>query len=252
MAPPRIAMTAPLRTPRLYSDQPLALGQLVALGAAATRHAQVLRLQPGDALALFDGRGGEWLARVATMGRREVSVEPVEHLDIEREARLAVTVALVMPAGERMDFVVEKAVELGACAIQPLHGERSVLRLSGERTARRVAHWQALAIAACEQCGRNRVPAVRPVSELLPWLASLGPAAEGQARWLLHPQGAPADAATARGPSHAVVLSGPEGGLAPAEIDAAQGAGFEPLSLGPRVLRADTAPIAALDRLVGA
>jgi 16S rRNA (uracil1498-N3)-methyltransferase len=227
--------------PRLFVPGPIAAG-VVALGEAATRHAQVLRLQPGDALRLFDGRGGEWRARLHAMGKREASAEAIEHDAAERELPVAVTLALAMPAGDRMDFVVEKATELGAAAIQPLTSERSVLRLAGERADKRRAHWRSIAIAACEQCGRNRVPEIGAPRALGEWLAALPPSA-GTRCLLAWRDAAPWTSAT-EGP--VLVLSGPEGGFTDAEEDAARARGFVPTSLGARVLRADTAPLAAL------
>jgi 16S rRNA (uracil1498-N3)-methyltransferase len=227
--------------PRLFVPGPLAPG-VCALGDAAARHAQVLRLQPGDALILFDGRGGEWRARLHVMGRREASAQVIEHDAVERELPLAVTLALVMPAADRMDFVVEKATELGAAAIQPLTSERSVLRLAGERAEKRRAHWQAIAVAACEQCGRNRVPEVGAPRTLGEWLVSLPP--PSGTRRLLAWRDASPWSGTVDAPL--LVLSGPEGGFTDAEEIAARARGFVPTTLGPRVLRADTAPLAAL------
>ena len=236
-------------SPRLYCATPLQAAPGLVLPDAAARHAHVLRLQPGAAATLFDGRGGEWSARIASMGRREVTVDVLAHDGIERELPLAVTIALAMPAGERMDFVVEKATELGAAAIQPLLAERSVLRLAGERAAKRVAHWQAIAVAACEQCGRNRVPVVQPVQGLRDWLAGLG-APGRERRWLLGWAEAKPFASMLdvdRAPT--LVLSGPEGGLSDDEEAAARLRAFVPVTLGARVLRADTAPLAALAAL---
>ncbi len=233
--------------PRLYVDRALAAGAVVDLPPAAARHVQVLRLQPGDAVTLFDGRGGEWAARIERIGRRDVLAAVGAHDAVEREAAVAVTLALGMPANDRMDDVVEKGTELGAAALQPLVCERSVLRPEGERAERRRAHWQAVAAAACEQCGRNRVPAVAPVRALREWLASLPPPA-GEARLLLS-LAPDAGALPALAGGAALVLGGPEGGLAPGEEAAARAAGFAAVSLGPRVLRADTAPLAALAAL---
>jgi len=232
---------------RLHVDHPLREGAEFALPPGPARHAQVRRVQPGDALVLFDGRGGEWPARVLAMGRTEVRVQVGAPRAVDRELPLAVTLALGMPANDRMDDLIEKATELGAARLQPLVCERSVLRLAGERAEKKRAHWQAVAVAACEQCGRTRLPEVAPVRALADWLAALpAPAADSQ-RLLLsltdaQPWPAPA------GPE-LTLLSGPEGGLAPAEEAAARAAGFVPVSLGPRVLRADTAPLAALARL---
>jgi 16S rRNA (uracil1498-N3)-methyltransferase len=167
-------------------------------------------------------------------------------VDVDREAQRQVHLAVGMPANERMDWLVEKAAELGAAGIQPLLAERSVLRLTGERAVRKRAHWQAIAIAACEQCGRNRVPQVQEVMSFAEWL----PRARTGERWMLSVAADaspwPADAG-AGGPL--TLLSGPEGGWSAAEEAAARAAGFTPRSLGPRVLRAETAPLAALSRL---
>ncbi len=230
---------------RLYLDQPLQADSLMDLPAGAARHVQVLRLQPGDALTLFNGRGGEWQARVHQMGRSQVSVQVLAHDPIERELAQPVTLAVGMPANERMDALVEKATELGVAALQPLVCERSVLRLSGERAERRQAHWQAVAIAACEQSGRTRVPTVAPIRTLAEWLATQ-PVTPGAAACVLDPR-APVAPLQAERP--VIFLSGPEGGLSEAEVRQAEAAGFRPLGLGPRILRADTAPLAVLAAL---
>lgn len=232
--------------PRLHVDAPLAAGDALTLPPGASRHVQVLRLQPGDAVTLFDGRGGQWQAELGDIGRKAVQARLLVHEAIERELPTPVTLALGMPANERMDALVEKATELGAAAIVPLLCERSVLRLTGERAERRRDHWQAVAIAACEQSGRNRVPTIHPPQPLRDWLAS----APGEALRLVlsladgtQPLRARL-AGAAGGP--VCLLSGPEGGLSPAELHSAAAAGFLPTTLGARVLRADTAPLAAL------
>lgn len=232
--------------PRLYIDQAIHRDDRFALPAAAARHVQVLRLQPGDAVTLFNGQGGEWAAMVAGMGRRDVDVQVIEHIAAERELSLRVTLALGMPANDRMDDLVEKATELGVAAIQPLLCERSVLRLSGERADKRIAHWQGVAIAACEQSGRTRVPQIAAVSNLTVWLQSLGPV-QTETRLLLSLRRIqPLSAPTA---GNVLCLSGPEGGFTEAEEAAALAHGFTPISLGARVLRADTAPLALLATL---
>ncbi len=227
---------------RLYVDPPLAPGQALDLPPGPARHAQVRRVQPGDELLLFDGQGGEWQARVLAMGRQSVQVQVLAHDAVDRELPLAVTLAVGMPANERMDWLVEKATELGVAALQPLLRERSVLRLDGERAERKREHWQAQAVAAAEQCGRTRVPVVLPVRRLPDWLP---PSTLPATRWLLSPLAAQPLGRPASG-HPVVVLSGPEGGLSPAEDEAARGAGFTAVQLGPRVLRAETAPLAAL------
>jgi len=242
---------------------------VVTLPGAAARHVQVLRLQPGDALLLFNGSdGADWPAEVVRIGRREVEVRLGAPRPVERELACEVTIALGVPANDRMDALVEKAGELGATAIQPLVCERSVVRLAGERAEAKRAHWQAVATAASEQCGRARVTDVRPVASLAAWLQSLASApTERRVVLSLAPEALAPQRAFAEGvePSHGsqsaaqsgrvrddpsraavVVLSGPEGGLAPAEEAIARARGFVPVSLGPRILRADAAPLALL------
>jgi 16S rRNA (uracil1498-N3)-methyltransferase len=233
---------------RLYVDAALQHDAEIDLPAAAARHVQVRRLQPGDRLRLFDGRGGEWSATVLHMGRSQVRVR-VESFDpVERELVLPVTVALGMPANERMDLLVEKATELGVHAIQPLLCERSVLRLAGDRALRKRAHWQGIAAAAAEQCGRNRVPEVAAVQTLDAFLAQLpGPGPGPGLRLLLSPgEGVAALHRVAAGAQALLTLSGPEGGLTGAEENAALARGFVRARLGERVLRAETAPLAVL------
>ena len=233
-------------TPRFHIDLPLHAGAELPLPAGAARHVQVLRLQPGAALTLFNGAGGEWDACVVKMGRSEVTVQIGAVHAVEREMETHVTLALGMPANERMDALVEKATELGVAALQPLHCERSVLRLAGDRAARKIAHWQGVAVAACEQSGRTHVPVIAPVRSLLEWLDTL-PSADDAARVVLSLRSTqPLRVASAAG---VLCLSGPEGGLTDAEEQAALARGFEAVSLGTRVLRADTAPLALLAHL---
>jgi 16S rRNA (uracil1498-N3)-methyltransferase len=228
---------------RFHVDPPLREGAELSLPAGAARHVQVLRLQPQAEITLFDGTGGEWAATILRMGRSEVVARIGTHRAVERELAFGVTLALGMPANERMDTLIEKATELGVTTVQPLHCDRSVLRLSGERALKKIAHWRGVAQAACEQSGRTRVPTIAPVLSLNEWLASR---VQGDAalRLLLSPRSAQP---LARGGAGAVVcLSGPEGGLTDAEEQAARDRGFTPVSLGARVLRADTAPLAVL------
>jgi 16S rRNA (uracil1498-N3)-methyltransferase len=233
--------------PRFFVDTPLAAPGEITLPPGAARHVQVLRLQPGDALALFDGSGPEWRAEVTAMGRSEVRVNLIAAEQPQRELARAVTLAVVMPANDRMDFLVEKATELGAAALQPLVSERSVLRLSGERADKKRAHWQGVAVAAAEQSGRTVPMRIEPVLPLSAWLSALPAAADDEWRGLLSPRAAqPLQAFAAR---RALFLSGPEGGLSDAEEDAARARGFLGVTLGPRILRADTAPLAVLSWL---
>ena len=244
-------------TIRLHIDRTLVEHDEFPLPEGAARHAQVRRVQPGDELHLFDGRGHEHAAQVLEMGRKAVVVRLGPACAALAELPQPVTLALGMPANERMDTLVEKATELGVHAIQPLECERSVLRLSGERALRKREHWQAVAVAASEQCGRAWVPQVEPVRSLTQWLQGLdgleAPQDVGAAlgRWLLSfgAQALPPGAWLRKmktPPADLQVLSGPEGGLSPAEEEAARAAGFCAVTLGPRVLRADTAPLALL------
>jgi 16S rRNA (uracil1498-N3)-methyltransferase len=236
--------------PRIYLDCPLQPDASVTLPPSQARHTQVLRLQPGVELLLFNGAGGEWLARVTRMGRSETEVHVVAHVAVDRELQRAITLAVGMPANERMDTLVEKATELGAAAIQPLLCERSVLRLDAGRAAKRRQHWQGIAIAAAEQSGRTRVPQIAPVQRLGDWLSAQADDASGSAprRYVLSPRHADSGGLAALRCNQAALLflSGPEGGLTSDEEALARRGGFVALSLGPRVLRADTAPLAVL------
>ena len=274
--------------PRFYCPLALQVGSDIDLPAGAARHVQVLRLQPGDGITLFHGGledvgvdatalAGEFDATIVHMGRAAVRVRVQRRHAVEREAARAVHLAVAIMANERMDWLVEKATELGAASLTPLLAERSVLRLAGERADKKRAHWQAIAVAACEQCGRNRVPRVHPVQSLTDWLRAQGagqasvpsaapsagpsdtaPSAAAQRLLLsLHSHSIPLRAAAAIGtaegkdgkdgsaaPAH--LLSGPEGGLSSAEEALALQQGWTPVTLGPRTLRAETAPLAAL------
>jgi len=226
---------------------PLATGQSLSLPPGAARHAQVLRLQPGAVITLFNGEGGEFEATVTRMGRSDVDAEVGVHHAIEREAPRAIHLLAGITANERMDWLVEKATELGAISITPLLAERSVLKLKGERADKKLAHWQGVAVAAAEQCGRNRVPVIHAAVSLSDWLAR--PTADGLRCVLSLAAGTRSLAAAAAGAEPLVVLSGPEGGLSPAEESLALSSGFVPVTLGSRVLRAETAPLAVLASL---
>ncbi len=228
--------------PRLHCRQTIS-GRSHSLAPAQAHHAlRVLRLRAGDEVVLFDGSGGEWPGRLREEGRG-LQVELGAWRAVEREAALALTLAQALPGGDKMDWVVQKAVELGVATIQPLEASRSVVRLSGERVEKRHAHWQQVAIAACEQCGRNRVPALSPLLPLAGFLAQ--PAAPGELRLLLAP-GEGARLGALPRPIALTLLVGPEGGFSEAEREMARVAGFQSLTLGPRVLRTETAGLAAV------
>jgi 16S rRNA (uracil1498-N3)-methyltransferase len=249
--------------PRFYCPSALDTGAELSLPAGTARHVQVLRLQPNDEITLFNGQGGEFKAVVMHMGRSEVSVRVGEHQAIERELNIYVHLWSGITANERMDWLLEKATELGAATLLPITAERSVLKLKGERADKKLAHWQAIAVASSEQCGRNRVLQVGQARTLEQALEQLsGAQAPSQAaRWvlslspgtrLLHEMIQTIRSThdhDATQPTEIIVLSGPEGGLSPAEEAQAIAAGFVPVSLGNRVLRAETAPVAVLSAI---
>ncbi len=234
--------------PRFHVDLPLAVGHTAALSRDATRHAlRALRLRQGEMLVLFDGRGGEYLAQLVHAREPEAEVQIVRFDPREAELAWPITVAQGLSSGDRMDWTIEKAVELGASAVAPLAMARSVTRLAGDRARTRRDHWQALAVAASAQCGRNRIAEIEPVRPLAEWLGDLP---EATLRLSLVPGGAPL--ATVRRPPagrRVILLAGPEGGFDDAELQAAEAADFRATSLGPRVLRTETAAAAALAML---
>ena len=248
------------KLPRFYCPSALNTGEDLSLPAGTARHVQVLRLQPDHEITLFNGQGGEFKAVVTHMGRSEVSVRVGEHHPVERELNIQVHLWSSITANERMDWLLEKATELGAATLLPITAERSVLKLKGERADKKLAHWQAIAVASSEQCGRNRVLQVGTPVNLFQAIAQLSFAPSQAARWVLSL--APGtrslqemmqtlktskDGEAKRG--EIILLSGPEGGLSPSEEAQAIAAGFVPVSLSHRVLRAETAPVAVLSAL---
>lgn len=233
--------------PRFYCPLPLAAGLSADLPEGAARHAvKVLRLRVGDSLSLFDGTAGEYAAKISSVERERVAVEVLAWSDRECESPLAITLVQALQAGEKMDLTVQKAVELGVRQIVPLISRRSVVRLEGERAQRRVEHWRGVVASACEQCGRNRLPVVSPLEGLERWLGRAP--APGVLRLMLAP-GAQQTLATLPPPLPGApieLLIGAEGGLAPEEMRAAAAAGFVAIRLGPRILRTETAGLAAL------
>ena len=238
-----------MRLTRVYVEAPLAAGKrLVVEGSAANHITRVLRLRSGDALTVFDGSGGEFGARIEEFRKDSVVVAVEDHRPLERESPLPLTLAQGISRGERMDWVIQKATELGTSRIVPLFTKRSVVRLDEKQADRKLQHWRAIAIAACEQCGRNRIPELAaPIDffDVLPAEAS------GATRLLLSPIGdlriEDLGQDVRQGASKGItVLIGPEGGLEDVEQEAALAAGFKAVRLGPRVLRTETAAIAAL------
>lgn len=239
--------------PRFFVDTPLAPDTTVTLPEPVTRHIHVLRLAVGDDVCLFDGSGAEFRARLDAINKRDATATLAQATQSDTEARYAITLAQGIAGGDKMDWLIEKAVELGVQAIVPLQTERGVVRLSGERAVKRVQHWQALVQAACEQCGRARVPSVAPIATLREWLAAARSA--DTARVLLSPRGTQSLtqwAVQSRERIEAagiVVLIGPEGGLSADEEALAEAAGFLPLTLGRRILRTESAALAAVSAL---
>jgi 16S rRNA (uracil1498-N3)-methyltransferase len=232
-----------MRLTRVYVEGPLTSGKRVKLeGNAASHVTRVLRLRVGTALTLFDGEGGEYQASIDKAAGGEVIVAVGAHTAHERESPLPVTLAQGISRGERMDLVVQKATELGVTALAPVLTERSVVRLTAQQSDRKVNHWRAIAIAACEQCGRNHLPAVAAPQGYREFLKS----APGGMRVLLSPGGGATLKDLPRPDGAVTVLIGPEGGLTDEEEQAAVAAGFTAVRLGPRVLRTETAAIAAL------
>lgn len=211
--------------------------------------ARVLRLEAGAAVIVFDGHGFERDAVIARVAKSGVVLKVGAPRAVDRESPLAVMLAQGMSSGERMDYTVQKAVELGAAGIQPLATSRSVVRLDAERAQKRIAHWQAVVIAACEQCGRNSVPQVLPVMSFYDWLAREAGQETTTLRLLLSPAAPATLRDLPRPPGAVTLLAGPEGGLSPQEQRDAQTAGFAPVRLGPRVLRTETAALAALSAM---
>jgi 16S rRNA (uracil1498-N3)-methyltransferase len=240
--------SAPRPAPRLYCELGLAAGARIELPERAAKHVQALRLRSGDALTLFNGDGTEWSAVLGAISKRGVEAEVRRQQSVSRESPLQIHLLQGICAGDRMDLVLQKATELGVAGVQPLVTTRSLVRLSSERQEKRQTHWQNVVIAACEQCGRNTVPAVAPSQSLNNYF---GVMPVGGTRILLSPQGEarlrdlPAPALDT--PIH--VLIGPEGGLAPDERQLALDLGFTALRFGPRTLRTETAPLAALAAL---
>ena len=232
-----------MRIPRIFHPQPLCANSRVALDANAARHVgRVLRLAVGDELILFDGLGGQYPASIIELAKRELWVECGEKLDHNCESPLPITLAQGVSKGERMDYTIQKAVELGISRIAPINTERSVVNLKGERLQKRMEHWRGVIISACEQCGRNTLPELLPLSSLHVWLSQ--PVA-GTGLLLDH-RATSGVSGLELGEEGCTLLIGPEGGLSEKEREAAISAEYRGMRLGPRILRTETAALAAL------
>jgi 16S rRNA (uracil1498-N3)-methyltransferase len=235
--------------PRFYCNQPLAVGRLIELPAETARHAiGALRLRAGETVTLFNGDGSEYAGALEQQGKG-TAVRLTEHSQPQRESNLRITLAQGISSGERMDLTLQKSVELGVAAIQPLFMRRSVVKLSGEKTEKRLRHWRGVVVSACEQCGRNLIPPVAEIQEFMPWLRQRQIQPDVTQCYLLDPEAEASlrDLPAPDGPI--LLLAGPEGGFDPDERKAAVAAGCQRIRLGPRVLRTETAALAALAAL---
>ncbi|NVD69991.1 16S rRNA (uracil(1498)-N(3))-methyltransferase [Duganella sp. BJB488] len=230
--------------PRFYAPLPLAVGQILTLPDAVAHHIQVLRLAQGELITLFDGAGGEYSATLSQIERRSVTAEVKAHHAREVELPFAVTLAQALPEASKMDWIIEKAIELGVSGIQPLATQRCVVRLSAERAEKKMGHWQSIVVSASEQSGRNRLGRLAPLQDYKQWIGQqdlhkriiLTPRAEQSlAHWARHQPAQPV-----------TLVVGPEGGLSEAEEQLAIARGALPLAMGPRILRTETAGLAAL------
>lgn len=238
-----------MREVRLFVDIPLTPGRALALPREAAQHAlRVLRLKAGDPVILFNGDGREYHARLTTADPRAAGAH-VERMEAPaRESPLRITLIQSLARGEKMDWIIQKATELGAARIFPVTSERSEVRLEGARSEKRLGHWHAVAIAACEQCGRNVVPEIVAPESLETCLAA-HPQTNAEIRWMLHPGGTAHLRNTGAAAADVMLAVGPEGGFGENDLDALRRAGFGALSLGPRILRTETAGLAAMAAL---
>ena len=234
--------------PRFYCPPPLPSPGHFELPPEAAHHAsRVLRLREGDRVEIFDGTGNERRGVIAELSGKRVMVGELAATDTDRESPLRTVLAQAMASSEKMDWVIQKATELGATEIQPLDTERSVARLSADRAAKRMEHWRQVAISACEQCGRNVLPEIHAPLDIMAWLRRMQDAPE--TKLILLPQGAASLHAQPKPQAGVVLLIGAEGGFVPAESETALNCGFAPIRMGARVLRTETAAVAGLAAL---
>ncbi|MDM8349084.1 16S rRNA (uracil(1498)-N(3))-methyltransferase [Pseudomonas sp. sp1636] len=229
-----------MRLSRFFIDAPLSLGQHTLPETQAHYIGRVLRHAVGDAVQLFDGSGLEYLGELIEVGKKSVRVELREVFAGLAESPLQIHLGQGLSRGERMDWAIQKACELGANAISPIVSARCEVRLKDERADKRMAHWRQIAISACEQCGRSAIPLIHPPLSLADWLQQV----DAELKLVLHPVAEPL--ASHLKPQSLAFLIGPEGGLSESEVEQAKVAGFQAARLGPRVLRTETAPVVAL------
>ncbi|WP_062265532.1 16S rRNA (uracil(1498)-N(3))-methyltransferase [Endozoicomonas arenosclerae] len=231
-----------MRNPRIYTDQPLAEGQVVELTDSAANHVgKVLRMKPEEPLILFNGHGSSWQGSIQSVSKKSVTVTLSALIEKTTESPLKVHLGQSLSRGERMDYAIQKATEMGVIEITPLFSERCEVKLNAERQEKRLRHWQQIAISACEQCGLNRIPVIHPPENVADWMQMQ----ETDLKFVLHHRTEKKLEGFDR-PESVSLLIGPEGGLTQEEIVAAETSGFNALALGPRVLRTETAPITAV------
>ncbi|MFT5709422.1 MAG: 16S rRNA (uracil1498-N3)-methyltransferase [Halioglobus sp.] len=233
-----------MRTPRIFTAQSLSAQLELELESAPSAHiARAMRMQPGDALTLFNGQGGEYAALISTVSKKIVTVEIGDFRNIELESPLAIHLGIAISRGDRMDWIIQKATELGVSRVSPLLTQRTEVKLKGDRADKKIQHWRQIAIAACEQCGRNQLPHIELLQDLPGWLA----ATKDETKLVLHHRALRAEPKNEeQKPTQVSLLIGPEGGLSDMEIGLAEQAQFQALRLGPRVMRTETAPLAAI------
>lgn len=229
-----------MRLSRFFIDAPLSLGEHELPEAQAHYIGRVLRMAEGDAVQVFDGSGQEFRGSLAHVGKKSVRVQLDEQFAGQAESALRIHLGQGLSRGERMDWAIQKATELGVSEITPIVTERCEVRLKDERADKRLQHWRQVAISACEQCGRSTVPVIHPPTLLADWLKL----ADAELKLVLHPVAEPLVSHSK--PSTLAFLIGPEGGLSDAEVEQARNAGYHAARLGPRVLRTETAPVVAL------
>ena len=234
-----------MRIPRIFTDQPLSSGANLALTGSAARHlSSALRMSVGQEITLFNGLGGEFSATLTTTAKSQVDVSIGDCREIDRESPLKLHLAIAVSRGERMDWIMQKATELGVTEITPLFSERTEVKLNGERLEKKLRHWQQVSISACEQCQRNIAPTINNALTLDQWLSQAAENPE-QLRLVLHHR-SDKTLAQYQTPKSVCLLVGPEGGLSDNKISRAMDKGFAALTLGPRVMRTETAPLAAI------
>ena len=234
-----------MRIPRIFTDQPLSSGASLALTGSAARHlSSALRMSVGQEITLFNGLGGEFSATLTSTAKSQVDVSLGDCREIDRESPLKIHLAIAVSRGERMDWIVQKATELGVTEITPLFSERTEVKLNGERLEKKLRHWQQVSISACEQCQRNKLPKINNALTLDQWLSQTDEDSQ-QLKLVLHHR-SDKTLAEHQTPKSVCLLVGPEGGLSDNEISRAMDKGFAPLTLGPRVMRTETAPLASI------